>query len=74
MRRRSLTRSQATFRPGLQSRYLPQRLIQMDFEWGGQSEAYRILFEEHKQFQAHAKGTTDEYKAFVDSQNDGAYL
>lgn len=35
-----------------------------------QSDAYRQLFEEHQSFQAHANKTADEYKAFVDSQND----
>jgi len=72
----ALSREQSAFEEGINTdranaqKELNQIASNLQARLAEQSEAYRILFEEHKQFQAHAKGTTDEYKAFVDSQND----
>jgi len=74
--KQTLAREQASFEDAIQSdrtacqAELNKIACTLQARLAEQNEAYRILFEEHKQFQAHSFRTADEYKAFVDAQND----
>jgi hypothetical protein len=74
--KQTLAREQAAFEDGIQSdrvacqAELHKIASTLQARLAEQNEAYRVLFEEHKAFQAHSFRTADEYKAFVDAQND----
>jgi len=74
--KQTLAREQATFEDAIASdreacqAELNKIACTLQARLAEQNEAYRVLFEEHKQFQAHSFRTADEYKAFVDAQND----